>query len=275
MDWAGFWVVLLLLINAYAAVLTIVSGAPYIRKLRNNWRTRHLRRVWGFKDGATVIVVCSELENPEDRQHVEPREFIYNLKYGDVDAYFETVTTLLRLYPRIKLRTMSAGEAETTRLDFARHLVVIGGPDYNTLAERILSWDRSQFDYRGPDGETSSKQYPNEIVIHDKLNENEYCYQTDSRDFGYFERIVNPHNPDSRVVLIGGCHTIGVTGAVKAFSMAGGEEGEIPRGVLRNSALVAKRAGKSARFSVLVDVERIGQTISTPVVDQANITVRG
>ena len=262
------------LINAFAAVLTLVSGVPYIRRLRSNWRTRHLRKVWGFKDGATVLVVCSELEDPEERQHVEPREFIYSLKYGDVDAYFETVTTLVRLYPKIKLRIMSAGEAETTRLDLARHLVVIGGPDYNTLAERVLSWNRTQFTYRSPYVEESSVQYPEEIVIYDKLHEREYCYQTDARDFGYFERIVNPHNPDSRVVLIGGCHTIGVTGAVKAFSMAGSEEGEIPQGVLKNAALVARRVGKSTSFSVLVDVERVGQTISTPVVDQANITVR-
>jgi len=268
------WSWLVLSIEVYAAALTLVGGVLYSRRLRYNWRTRHLRKVWGFKDGATVIVVCSELENPEERQRVEPREFIYNLKYGDVDAYFEAVTTLLRLYPRINLRIMSAGEAENTRLDLASHLVVIGGPDYNTLAERILVWNLTQFDYRSPYVETRSQQHPDEIVIYDKLNEKEYCYPTDSRDFGYFERIVNPHNPDSKVVIIGGCHTIGVTGAVKAFSMAGNEEGEIPQGVLRNAALVAKRIGKSTKFSVLVDVERIGQTISTPVVSDMSITVR-
>ena len=271
-DSVGFWV--FLIINAYAGVLTLVGGIPYVRRLIRNWRTRHVRRVWGFKDGATVIVVCSELDDPEERQHVEEREFIYNLKYGDVDAYFETVITLLRLYPKIKLRIMSAGEAETTPLDLARHLVVIGGPDYNTLAGRVLSWNLTQFDYRSSDVEVRSQQYPDEIVLYDKVNDNEYCYETDSRDFGYFERIVNPHNSDSRIVLIGGCHTIGVTGAVKAFSVAGSDEGEVPQGVLRNAALVASEVGNSSSFSVLVDVERVGQTISTPVVDRTHITVR-
>jgi hypothetical protein len=44
--------------------------------------------------------------------------------------------------------------------------------------------------------------------------------------------------------------------------------------VLKNAELVAKRIGKSTSFSVLVDVERMGQTINTPVVNSMNITVR-
>ena len=58
-------------------------------ELRNYWRTRHLRKVWGIKNGDQVIVVCSELDEPEARQQVEPREFIYSYKYGDLDAYIE------------------------------------------------------------------------------------------------------------------------------------------------------------------------------------------
>lgn len=107
-----------------------------------------MRKVWGINNGDSVIVVCSELENPEERQYVEPREFIYNLKYGDVDAYFEVVTTLLRLYPAIKLRVMSAGEVEATRVDLASHMILIGGPDYNAMTERMLSRRMTQFEYR-------------------------------------------------------------------------------------------------------------------------------
>jgi hypothetical protein len=264
-----FWV------NFYALLVSLVGILLSTRKLRHFWKTRHLRRVWGLRDGDSVIVVCSELDNPETRQNVEPREFIYCLKYGDVDAYFEVVTTLLRLYPRVKLRVMSAGEIEATKLDLARHIIIIGGPDYNALARRVLSWGITQFDYRTPYLDTRSTKHPKEIVIFDKLTNKEYCHTADIRDYGYFERTVNPHNPDSRVVLVGGCHTIGVTGAVKAFSMAESEEGEIPHGVLRNASLVAKRIGRNKSFSVLVEAERIGQTISAPVVTTNRITVIG
>lgn len=261
-------------IKVYAVVLSLLGVVLSTRKLPRLWRTRHLRKVWGIKNGDSVIVVCSELEEPEVRQHIEPREFIYSLKYGDVDAYFEVVITLLRLYPAIKLRIMSAGEAATTRMDLASHLILIGGPDYNTLAERVLSGNATQYDYRSPYVTTQSSQYPEEIVLYDKLNNREYCYTTDARDYGYFERIVNPHNPESSIVLIGGCHTIGVTGAVRAFSMAESEDGAIPRHVLSNGALVAKRVGKAKTFSVVVSVERVGQTISVPLVRSDNITVR-
>ena len=262
-------------ITAYAVVLSAIEAVRSTGKLRRLWRTRHLRRVWGIKDGDQVIVVCSELDEPARRQQVEPREFIYSLKYGDVDAYFEVLVTLLRLYPSIRMRVISSGEVETTRLDLSRHLIVIGGPDYNFLAKRVLSWNQTQFEYRSQHVSTCSTEHPEEIVLYDKAQQTEYCHETEMQDFGYFERIPNPHNPKSRIVIIGGCHTIGVAGAVKAFSMAESEDGEIPSSVLSNAALVARRIGKANKFSVLVEVERIGQTVSVPLVREDRVTVSG
>ncbi len=261
------------LVNVYAVSLSLAAAVVGMMKLRHLWRTRHLRRVWGIKNGERVILVCSELEEPEARQWPESREFIYSMKYGDVDAYFEVVVTLLRLYPSIKLKIISAGEAERTRVDLGRHIILIGGPDYNMLTERVLSWDQTQFEYRSPHVSSRSAQHPQEIVLYDKTHDREYCHTTDIRDFGYFERIRNPHNPKSRIILIGGCHTIGVTGAVKAFSMAESEDGEIPSSVVDNAALVAKIVGKSEHFTVLMEIERIGQTISVPLVRAEHVTV--
>ena len=108
-----------------------------------------------------------------------------------------------------------------------------------------------------------------------RYEKQEYCHKTDERDFGYFERIPNPHNPKSRIILIGGCHTIGVAGAVKAFSMVPSDDGEIPSTVLNNATLVAKKIKRLATFSVLVKVERIGQTISVPIVQDQRVTAGG
>ena len=267
-DSVRFWITVSLLL--VTLVTTIVSNW---KKLQHLWKTRHLRKVWGIKDGDAVIVVCSELENPGSRQWVEPREFIYNLKYGDVDAYIEVMITLFRLYPTIKLRVMSAGEANSIRLDFAKHFVVIGGSDYNAFTMKVLNWGETQFEYRSPDMDTQSTDHPDEIVIYDKVNKTERCFTTETRDFGYFERIINRHNPDTRIILIGGCHTIGVTGAIKAFSMVPNEEGEIHPVVLRNAKLVKKKVGKNKCFSVLVEAELISETISVPVVRSKDITV--
>jgi hypothetical protein len=257
----------------YAVLLSVIGAVQATKKLWTLWRTRHLRHVWGIRNGDKVVVVCSELDDPASRQYVEPREFIYSLKYGDVDAYFETLVTLLRLFPAIRMRVMSAGELESTRLDLSGHIVVIGGPDYNALAARILAWKMTEFDYRSPDLATVSEKHPEEIVLCQKSTGREYCYKDDTRDFGYFERIPNPHSAKSHIVLIGGCHTIGVAGAAKAFSLADFEDGQTSASVLQNAAIIDKRVGRAKSFAVLLEAERIGQTISVPLVRREHITV--
>jgi hypothetical protein len=247
-------------------------------------RTRHLQKVWGIKDGDHVIVVCSELPNPEERQFVkeegddevpieERREFIYNLKYGDVDAYFEVIVTLLRLFPKIKLRILSSGEAKKTRLDLAQHLILIGGPDYNAFTKRVLGEGVTQFGYRSSDLNEQSQVYPEEIVIYKTAGGQEFCEFTNEKDYGYFERIKNPRDPQRNIILIGGCHTIGVTGAAKAFSMFS-ELGEIPGVVLKNARLVAKKICRDSEFVVLIRAERFEQTVNTPIVDEEKVTLK-
>lgn len=262
-----------LFVKVYAVILSIIGLVFATKKLGRLWHTRHLRKIWGIKNGDYVIVVCSELDNPEERQNIEPREFIYNLKYGDVDAFFEVIITLLRLYPKIKLRIMSAGEVEKTRINLAQHIILIGGPDYNSFTERILKNNNTQYDYRSPYVAEKSKAYPEEIVIYDKKNNQEYCECTDEKDYGYLERIQNPNSPDTQILLFGGCHTIGVTGAVKAFSMADSEHGEIPKVVIKNAKIVAKQISKKSEFSILITAERIGQTINVPIVNKDFICV--
>jgi len=262
---------------ALVAIAVVIGVLHVIHKFKHYFRlfrTRHLRKIWGIKNGDHVIVICSELDDAEQRQNVEPKEFIYNLKYGDVDAYFEVVITLLRLFPDIKLSILSSGEAENTRIDMARHIILIGGPDYNAITARILEKNITSYNYKKPYVHVESGYNLDEIALHDQIKDKEYYECTDEKDYGYFERIRNPNNPDNKIILIGGCHTIGVTGAIKAFSMFDSEQGEIPDIVLKNAKIVAKKISKQLEFSVLVKVERVGQTVNRPIIDEENITVK-
>ena len=261
-------------IKVYALILSIIGVLKTSQKLIQLWNTRNLRKVWGIKDKENVIVICSELDNPEERQNVEPREFIYNLKYGDIDAYFEVIVTLLRLYPKLKLRILSSGEAEKTRFDMAQTIILIGGPDYNHITSQFLSKSLTQVIYKSPYCNEQSCSYPNEIVLYHKQQKKEYFELDNLNDFGYFERIINPHNPKKKIILIGGCHTIGVTAAIKAFSLSSSEHGEIPNVVLGNSKKVAKRIKKDSEFTVIVKAEKVGQSINTPVVKDETIIVK-
>jgi hypothetical protein len=266
---------LALVVTVYAILLSLVEAFVSTKKLKRLWKTRHLRKVWGIKDGDSVVIVCSELEDPGERQNIEPpREFIYNLKFGDLDAYIEVVVTILRLFPNVKLRVMSSGEAQSAPINLARHLILLGGPDYNAMTARILGMNATQITYRSPYVDRRSERYPEEIVLYHTVLDCESCYTTKEHDFGYFERIKNPNDPASKVILLGGCHTIGVTGAAKAFSMFENEQGEISKLVLKNARTTAKRISRNSEFAVLVDVELSAQTITVPVVRDSNIAVR-
>lgn len=279
LDSISFWV------NLYAIILTIIGSFIYIRKIPHLWKTRYLRRVWGIKDGEKVTIVCSELDDPEKRQNLEEREYIYSLKYGDLDAYIEVLVTLLSLYPSLKLRVISVGEINHTKQDLSTHIVVVGGPDYNELTKKILKTDKTRFNYKSPYLEISSETYPDEIVIFDKITNKEYCSLTDDEDFGYFEQLPNPYNPENKVILLGGCHTIGVTGAVKAFSSGISDDGKISKIVLRNSKNIWKwfprkwkylprKFRTTQHYSVLLQVHKIGQNISIPEVKDGNIFLK-
>jgi len=262
-----------LFLLCWAVLFTIIEVISAARKIPIIWKTRHLRKVWGIRNGDYVTVVCSELDDAINRQHVESREFIYSFKYGDVDAYFEVVVTLLRLFPKIKLRILSSGEAENVRIDPTSHLILIGGPDYNSLTARVLKQQITRFCYKSPYVNERSSKFPDEIVISDTVSKIDYCEMTDENDYGYFERIKNPNNPGTNIILIGGCHTIGVTGAIKAFSMAESERGEIPTIVLQNAKLVAKKIDYEKSFSTILTVTRIGQTIAVPIVKPYDIRI--
>lgn len=261
-------------IKLYTIVISIFGAIKLTKKQILLWNTRNIRKIWGIKDNDYVIVICSELDEPINRQNVEPREFIYNLKYGDVDAYFEVIVTLLRLFPKLKLRILSSGEAQTTTFDISQNIILIGGPDYNEIAAKFLSNNLTQIKYRSPFLDEKSKINPNEIVIYHKDSDKEYCQLDEMKDFGYFERINNPHDPQNKIILIGGCHTIGVTAAIKSFSLSKSEHGEIPNVVLNNSKKVAKLINKNSEFSIIVNAERFGQSINTPIVKDDLIFVR-
>src|SRR5260221_749414 len=192
----SFW------IKAYTIALSLIGAIKLTQRQILLWNTRNLRKIWGVKDKEHVIVICSELDEPVKRQNVEPREFIYNLKYGDVDAYFEVIVTLLRLYPRLKLRILSSGEAKTTTFDLAQNLILIGGPDYNEIALKIIDNHLTQIGYKSPYVREQSVINPNEIVIYHKDNDKEYCELDEMKDFGYFDRINNPYDPRKKVTLL-------------------------------------------------------------------------
>ena len=218
-----------------------------------------------------MLVVCSELSDPHIRQMVEPREFIYLMKYGDLDAWVELIFSLLRIYPNIDLQIMSSGEALASRVDLEHQILMIGGPDYNLLVRRIHDMGVNRIGYGLKTTATSPEQ---EITICDKTTGKERYYEHLDRDYGYIERIANPFDPSKQILFFGGCHTVGVTSATKFVSGFSEGRQHISKKTLINARALASQIGRRKKdFVLLIDASKIGSSVAQPSYREAELFV--
>lgn len=227
---------------------------------RHEQPDRPFKEVWGFGDFDDVQVVCSELEEPEALQHPEPWEFIYFSKYGDLDALFEAQTTIRELYPNAHVEQQTGNEIWQRRDDdhLASNLVLVGGPDYNRLTR---SFGRHcPVRYQPPDRENniSIEVGPARRVLTPYRDGDEVV------DYGFLLNRPNPHNSEKRLVMVGGCHTYGVYGAIKGFRYSRRNCDPV---ALENCRTVVGKLGPRASFLALFEVRGIGSSVPTPRLD--------
>ena len=223
------------------------------------WNMRHIKKVLGIQTGDDVLIVCSELPDPIDRQMVEEREYIYLMKYGDLDAWVENLLSMVKMFPKCNLHISSSGEALQNTMDLEGHIFLIGGPDYNKMTEDFINKGLTRFAYDEIDGE---------IALHDTKTGKNYFYTTLDKDFGYIEKIPNPYNPKKNVIFFGGCHTIGVTSAVKFLSAFSNGRSNISDIAYANSKMIVQDSNIDInKFVLLINATKVGSTISYPTTD--------
>ena len=83
-------------------------------------------------------------------------------------------------------------------------------------------------------------------------------------DFGFFLKKRNPFNPDKKLVIIGGPHTYGVFGAIKAFSYWGSTKDDIS---YNNCKEVVDKLGHDPNFCALFEVHGIESSVLTPKIN--------
>lgn len=244
------------IVTVLSIVFSLIGVIYSVKELAKYWNLRNIRKVLGIKPGDDVLIVCSELPNPIERQMVEPREYIYLMKYGDLDAWVEYLLSMVKMFPRVNLHIKSSGEALQNPMDLEGHISLIGGPDYNKMTEHFITQGLTRMDYTEVDGE---------IVIRDKVTSELYFYKTIDKDFGYIEKIPNPYNPKKFVILFGGCHTVGVTSAVKFISAYSNGKSQVSEIALNNAQLIVKEKKLDlSKFVMLINSTKVGATISYP-----------
>ncbi len=244
-------------IVTYLSVIFSLIGIAYTAKeIFQYWRLRNIRKVLGIKSGENLLVVCSELMDPINRQMVEPREYIYLMKYGDLDAWVEYLLSMVKTFPKLTINIASSGEALSNTMDLETHICLIGGPDYNKLTEHFINSGLTRFEYTEVD---------NEIALRDKKTKEIYFYTSLDKDFGYIEKIANPYNPKKNVILFGGCHTVGVTSAVKFLSAYSNGKSQVSEIALTNAKRLVKDPNIDiSNFAILLNSKKVGATISYP-----------
>lgn len=244
----------------YISVIFSLIGVVYsFREAVRFWNLRNIRKLLGIRPGDNILIVCSELPNPIERQMVEPREYIYLMKYGDLDAWVEYLLSMVKMFPKSNLHISSSGEALQNTIDLEGHICLIGGPDYNKMTEDFINKGLTRFEYAEVEGE---------IALRDKLTGNIYYHTTIDSDFGYIEKISNPYNPTKNVLLFGGCHTVGVTSAVKLLSAYSNGKSQVSNLALTNAKKIVQDTNiKINNFVILINAIKVGSTISYPTTE--------
>ena len=216
--------------------------------------------LWGLSN-ETVYIVCSQLDKSEARQETEPCEFIYLSKYGDLDALFEVYTSLAKLFPKLDVRHCTSEEFKNFPGNpRASNLILIGGPDYNTIARAFMQYTPFEF--------VPSK---GDVVLRNNTTKEDFKPRFGKRqgveevtDYGFFLKIANPYNQSRMVFMISGIDTYGVYGAAKCFLLQDEHEIDV---ALNNCEKVVSKLGRDPNFSVVLEVKSSDKDIAIPQIN--------
>lgn len=200
-----------------------------------------VRRVWkGESAFNQVTIVCPELPKSYRPKYSRKAslEFVDLARYGDPDALVEVLSFLPKLLPNAQVKQLTCADLHPK--DRSGNLIVIGGPDFNTVSHDLIEAVQLPF---------TCEETTNGTVFLDRPKGTRACSESKNRmvtkDCGLFARFPNPWNEGRTVIMVCGLGTFGVLGAVKSFGM---------NAVGRANARTIKRITKSAnpQFTALV-----------------------
>ncbi|MFG1920410.1 helix-turn-helix transcriptional regulator [Cryptosporangium sp. NPDC048952] len=216
---------------------------------------------WHFADQRPVVIVASELPAAQRPEYADPSspDYVEMYQYADLDAMVEAYGHIRAANPQnTRVRFRSA--RTLTRDDFASHLVLLGGVDWNPVTRDILvrldlpvrqvsAEDRAQDAYfEATDGDRKRQFRPTVI---ERSGETELI-----EDVALFYRGSSPLNRRRTVTICNAMYGRGTLGAVRALTDAWFRD--------RNEAYLAERFGDVDEFLLLVRVPVFAGNTVTP-----------
>jgi hypothetical protein len=202
-----------------------------------------LRRFWSIGTGSRVDVVCSEIPPEEASKYARPgdRNYLRYAKFADLDTLIYVRTRLAQLAPGAAVRDFSPAEHHDT--DVAT-VIVIGGPPWNAGYREFLPRLPFYFEPH-PLGEDDPLIVPQLDDL--RLGPRWTPRAELVHDVAVFTRLRLASG--TTAVLLGGCLTLGVLGAAKAFL-----DGRVGAS---NAAWVADQVGDGDAV-VVTEARRVG-----------------
>lgn len=228
----------------------------------------YFEKLWGFKPGDAVYIICPELSEPEKRQNPEDNEFLYLGKYGDIDSLLVLYSSLSKLYPSIDLKYCTSNEFKALPgSPHAENLIILGGPDYNEVTKYYMEKTKLiPYRFTSTKDDEIGIKHPvsKEILIPTFDEEGKTCIY----DHGFFVKVPNPANPSKRILMINGLHTYGVYGSAKCFSLHQDSETEVSK---ENCRKIVDLLGYNSSFAIHFQVDCINYKTMIPKIKLENV----
>ena len=214
--------------------------------------------LWRFPDRYDIVIVCARL--PPDLMHAmgsytDPTspDYVDLYTYADPDALIELHGHIRAMNSVSEVRFKTADKLD--RDDYTKHLVLLGGVDWNRLTRELLQ--RVDVPVQQISRPTTDEASGFEVADHgtrvySPVVRNGVLFE----DVAHFYRGANPFNAARTVTICNGMYGRGTYGAVRALTDVKFRE--------RNDDYVRAQLDRNAAFSLLMRVEVVDGEVLTP-----------
>jgi transcriptional regulator with XRE-family HTH domain len=226
---------------------------------------------WYFPDNRPVVIVCARLPQAmrEGIPYADPRDpdYVKAIGYADLDAIIELFGHIRAVNPSIAVGIRPADVLLAD--DYAAHLVLLGGVDWNAVTRDIVR--RLRLPIRlgtRPDENPHSGQIEvgtgGDHQVFAPTLETSGERITLLEDVGCFYRGTSPYNPRRTVTLCNGMYARGTYGIVRALTDARFRD--------HNEGYVAEHFRGSPSFGIVsrVSVAVNGEALTPDWTDEYN-----
>jgi hypothetical protein len=217
---------------------------------------------WHFPDRAPVTIICASLPPAlrADESYTNPHspDYIELYNYADLDA-------LVELYGHV--RAANPGSLVTFHLaepggvmdrdDLTKHLVLLGGVDWNPLTREMLDLlgvPVTQLEREGDTGAFAVEEDGRRRVFAPVLKDKGGTILVE--DVAQFVRGPNPHNRKRTVTICNGMYGRGTYAAVRTLTDAEFRD--------RNAEFLRSQVPDGATYSILARAKVTAGTVVTP-----------